>query len=579
VTDGVTGCKNSASGTVTVNPLPTATVSGSTNICIGQSATISVTLTGTAPWDITWSDGFMQTASASPATRTVNPSTTTTFTVTTVTDGNGCSNSGTGSAVVTVNPLPTATVSGGGTICGGQSVTITVNLTGTAPWALNWSDGFTQTASTSPATRAVSPLITTTFTVTTVTDANGCANTGTGSAVVTVNVVTADFTFTPTAPCVGDVIKFTDGSSSTSGPIVSWSWSFGDASPSDLTGGISNLQNPTYTYATVGSYTVTLTATDINGCKGTKLKNITVIQADHVPPFCGFTIDADNKIVVLITDQDDAGSGGGIAEINVLTNINGMSPIFDRPFTPCVTKYIRLTIQPVNPSLPANFMLEVKDCCGNTTVCDPVFLTASASGPGRYEFKVSNMDRYLYVDNDGVNKIDISINNRPLELVADPTRRHQRGHRQYMPLNGDIGVDVTAYVTEAENDVVLQVTGPATASARIVFADIKLPTTTSIILPQEFTLLQNYPNPFNPATMIDYTVPATFMEGVKVELSIYNAIGQRVKILENAVKPPNLYSVLWNGTDEFGRTVPTGIYFYHIRVGNFTAIKRMTLMK
>jgi len=389
---------------------------------------------------------------------------------------------------------------------------------------------------------------------------------------------TADFTFTPPKPCVGDKIQFTDGSSSPGGLIASWSWSFGDAGTGGFHGGSSTLQNPTYTYAAAGTYTVTLTVTDVNGCKATTMKNITVLPADHVPPFCGFSIDANNNILILITDQDDAGTGGGIAEINILSNINGMPPVFDRPFTPCVTKYIKLTIQPVNPSIPANFMLEVKDCCGNITVCDPVFLTVKG-GSSRHEFKVSNMDKYLYINNDGLTKIDISINNRPLELIADPLRRYLNGHRQYMPLHGDIGVDVSSYMTKAENDVVLQIIGPVDASAKIIFADVEFPITSSAILPQKFTLLQNYPNPFNPSTRIEYTVPVTFADGVKVELVIYNILGQPVKILENGIKTPNLYIVNWNGTDEFGRVVPTGIYLYRIKVGNFTAIKRMTLMK
>jgi len=401
-----------------------------------------------------------------------------------------------------------------------------------------------------------------------VTDVNGC--TASVSKVIKIALVTADFTFTPPKPCVGDKIQFTDGSSSTGGSIASWSWSFGDASPSDLQGGTSTLQNPIYTYATAGTYTVTLTATDAVGCKATKTKQITVLPADHVAPFCGFTIDG-NNIIVLITDQDDAGSGGGIAEVNFPP---GITAVADRPFIPCVTKYIKYTI----PG-PANFLVEIKDCCGNTTVCDPLFFTAEASGSGRYEFKVSNMDKYIYVHNDGLAKIDFTINNRRLELVADPIRRYQHGTRQYMPLLGDIVVDVTSYMTEAENNVIVQVTGPLTAIARIIFADFKLPTTPSAILPQEFTLLQNYPNPFNPSTTIEYTVPATFAEGVKVELVIYNALGQKIKTLENGIKPPNLYSVLWNGTDEFGRVVPTGIYFYRIRVGDFITTKRMSLMK
>jgi len=187
---------------ITVNPLPTAAVSGTTAICAGSSTTLTAALTGTGPWDVTWSDGVTQSAVAtSPATRSVSPTTSTTYTVTNVTDANSCSNTGTGSAVITVNPLPTAIVSGTASICAGSSTTLTATLTGTGPWNVTWSDGVTQSAvATSPATRSVSPTSTTTYTVTSVSDAN-CIGTFSGSAVITVNPL-------PTATVSGTATKF-----------------------------------------------------------------------------------------------------------------------------------------------------------------------------------------------------------------------------------------------------------------------------------------------------------------------------------------------------------------------------------
>ncbi|HEV8267222.1 MAG TPA: hypothetical protein VGR00_03270, partial [Thermoanaerobaculia bacterium] len=87
-----------------------ATVSGSATICPGGSTMIQAALTGTPPWNVTWSDSFTQMGvMASPATRTVSPSSTTIYTVTAVSDmvGPGAS---TGSATVTVDPIaPTVT--------------------------------------------------------------------------------------------------------------------------------------------------------------------------------------------------------------------------------------------------------------------------------------------------------------------------------------------------------------------------------------------------------------------------------------------------------------------------------------
>jgi PKD repeat protein len=579
VTDAI-GCKATVSKLITV-ALATADFTFTpVKPCVGDTVQFTDTSTSTDGPIVSWVWNFGDGGTSIGQNPTHTYTATGTYIITLqVTDANGCTASI--SRTITVSPLPTANFTFTRTLpCVGELVRFTDASTSLNGAIVNWSwdfgDGGTSTGQNPTHTYTSGGNFIVTLQVT---DVLGCK--ASVSKTITIAVATADFSFTPGRPCVGDAIQFTDASSSTGGPIVSWSWSFGDASSGDIHGGSSTLKNPTYTYSATGTFAVTLTVTDANGCMATKVKNVTVIQADHVPPFCGFTIDANNNIVVTIGDLGDNGveDASGIAEINVLSNVNGMPPVFDRPFTPCETKYIRLTIQPIDPAFPAIFNMEVKDCCGNRIECDPAFLRAAVGGPAQYEFKLSSMDKYLYVDNDGLAKIDLRINNRPLELVADPIRRYQSGHRQYMPVRGDICVDVSSYMTEAENDVVLRVTGPSAASAKIIFADAKLPTSSPVVLPQDFTLYQNYPNPFNPSTTIEYTVPATFQDGAKVELVIFNALGQRVKILENGVKAPNLYSVQWNGTDEFGRVVPTGIYIYRIKVGDFTAVKRMSLMK
>src|SRR5262249_35319482 len=104
------GCSSTCNWSVTVNAKPTANVSGSTSICPGGSATLSVALTGAAPWAILWADGFTQSAIASsPVTRTVMPSSTTTYSVSSVSDANGCTNNGGTSATITVNSPPAIT--------------------------------------------------------------------------------------------------------------------------------------------------------------------------------------------------------------------------------------------------------------------------------------------------------------------------------------------------------------------------------------------------------------------------------------------------------------------------------------
>ncbi|MDD4309995.1 MAG: FlgD immunoglobulin-like domain containing protein, partial [Candidatus Cloacimonetes bacterium] len=85
----------------------------------------------------------------------------------------------------------------------------------------------------------------------------------------------------------------------------------------------------------------------------------------------------------------------------------------------------------------------------------------------------------------------------------------------------------------------------------------------------------NYPNPFNPSTTIHYSIK----EAAKVSVEIYNAKGQRVKMLENAAKAAGDHEIEWNGTDSLGRGVSSGVYLYKIHCGKYSSTKKMMLMK
>ncbi|MDP3114826.1 MAG: T9SS type A sorting domain-containing protein [Candidatus Cloacimonadaceae bacterium] len=87
--------------------------------------------------------------------------------------------------------------------------------------------------------------------------------------------------------------------------------------------------------------------------------------------------------------------------------------------------------------------------------------------------------------------------------------------------------------------------------------------------------LYNYPNPFNPSTTIAYQIPETG----NVRLEIYNMKGQKVRTLVNEQKYSGSHSVLWNGTDQSGRSVVSGVSFYRLVTDNKTLSKRMLLLK
>ncbi len=93
--------------------------------------------------------------------------------------------------------------------------------------------------------------------------------------------------------------------------------------------------------------------------------------------------------------------------------------------------------------------------------------------------------------------------------------------------------------------------------------------------PQSFELNQNYPNPFNPSTNIRFELPKAAL----VTLSVYNSLGQEVRRLVNGQKPAGYHNIVWNGRDQQGKSVPSGIYHYRIQAGDFVATKKMVLAK
>ena len=93
--------------------------------------------------------------------------------------------------------------------------------------------------------------------------------------------------------------------------------------------------------------------------------------------------------------------------------------------------------------------------------------------------------------------------------------------------------------------------------------------------PKEFKLEQNYPNPFNPETEIRYQLP----NPSEVSLSIYNLMGQEIKTLINSYHSAGFYSVKWDGTNNQGMKVASGIYIYIMRAGNFVDVKKLIFIQ
>ncbi len=96
-----------------------------------------------------------------------------------------------------------------------------------------------------------------------------------------------------------------------------------------------------------------------------------------------------------------------------------------------------------------------------------------------------------------------------------------------------------------------------------------------LIVPEGFYLYQNYPNPFNSGTEVRYDLPVQR----HVNLTIFNLLGQEVKVLVDEEQAPRSYTVRWDGTGNHGEKVPTGLYLCRIEAGSFFVMKKMLLVE
>jgi hypothetical protein len=142
---------------------------------------------------------------------------------------------------------------------------------------------------------------------------------------------------------------------------------------------------------------------------------------------------------------------------------------------------------------------------------------------------------------------------------------------------------VTIVVPNVTREQILGAEPKVIASIKNISYDVNYDVTEARgIVPLNYMLYQNYPNPFNPGTKIEFEVP----EYSNVKLIIWNSLGQKVKEIYSGAVDPNRYSVYWDGKDENGLSVASGIYFVTMYARSleeqgreFTMTRKMILMK
>lgn len=209
-----------------------------------------------------------------------------------------------------------AAVTGSTAVCSGSPATLSVNLIGTGPWTLTWSDGFVQNVSTSPATRVVSPTSATTYSLTSVSQ-TGCNQPGAGSATVSiappltgVSISVAGST-TIGSPCTGGTATVTE----TGGGSATRQWGYRTVSGGAITA-ISGATGSSYVlncanFPAAGNYFLVETSTP--GCGSATVSNEVPVTVTSVPP----------PNPVTVTFYSVAAQDGRLWEVGETTNVGG----------------------------------------------------------------------------------------------------------------------------------------------------------------------------------------------------------------------------------------------------------------
>ncbi len=375
VTDA-NGCSNSTTATVSVNPLPTVTIAGNTAICAGNSTTLTASGADSYQWSngatgasITVTNGGTYTVTGTSAngcqniaaaTVTVNPTyngvpvsqaicegSSYNFFGTMLNEAGTYNHSGTTTAgcdsvvnlTLTVNPLPTATISGNTTFCEGSNTTLTA--TGGATYL--WNDG-TTTSSVTVANGGAYSV--------TVTDANGCSNTA--SAVVTANPL-------PNITISGNT-AFCEGSSTvlTAQGGNSYTWSNG-------------AQTAYITVTSSGNYTVT--GVGANGCSNTASVSVSANPLPTITINGNTSFCQGGSTTLTATGADNYTWNNGTTTPSITVDAFGIYSVVGSTAIGCTgTASVTVTVSP-NPTITIS---------GDTELCTDETTTLTANGGTSY---------------------------------------------------------------------------------------------------------------------------------------------------------------------------------------------------
>jgi len=382
-------------------------------------------------------------------------------------------------------------------------------------------------------------------------------------------------------------VQFTDSSS---GEIQSWYWDFGD-------GETSIAQNPLHVYTSVGTFTVSLT---INGQYGTD----TLTREDYITVLTPCLLGDVNM-------DENVSPGDALCAFQIY--LNGGTPPQDACDTDCALEAGDINCEK-NGISPGDALYIFKSYLEGKTPpldCDPSTFSKAIAG---LELSLSqtsgNPEQEIAIsiranNPRGLKSFGFDLG-YPDELLSFVKVSNKNLTENWQALDGKQNVTGTITlggfnpkeISSSKPGILLEVIfkvkeGIAGSGDLWLFnltddvanAEIKFGKFSSFMngvrsienneIPKTFALKQNYPNPFNMKTEINYQLP----EAVYMNLTIYNSLGHKIRTLVTRDQNAGYYTAHWDGRNELGKEVTSGIYIYRLETSKYCNMNKMLLVK
>ena len=341
-----------------------------------------------------------------------------------------------------------------------------------------------------------------------------------------------------------------------------------------------------------GETDIIVTAADLGGLTVSDTVHVTILPVNDAPAMSALadtTINEDATIEIVLTASDieeDALTFSATADtsavivavstdtlsVSLVDNWNGSSSIMvvvsDGSATD--TTSFELTVNAVNDA-PSSFALNEQDSVYIAMAnfdSDSIVFTWDESADVDEDELTYHFTAELIINGQLTTEYDTTLTANEMKIdyqsVFDEIYAAQS---TLAAMEWDVSVSDGIEEVLAEN-------GPLTVGINASDAVLSL-SRDEELLPEKFALHQNYPNPFNPITTLRYDLP----ENSIVRITIYNVQGREIKVLVNQYQEAGYKSVRWNATNNYGKPISAGMYFYKIRAGEFTQTRKMLLLK